>query len=605
MILQAGGDLDFLHLAVQSSLHGVEQVLVLGGGILGGLLLLLGLKAQVTAVDVLELHGAVLALGILAGIGAQDLQAELVHVLGQQQHVVALAQHQLGGGQLGQTVGGVTGGEVDVLLLGGHLVHILLQGDHLLLLGGPEQQQVAQQLGVHAVVGVGTELDLTAELLPELLVLCAVVGQHGVQLVLDLLFQSVVDQLELVVLLQHLTADVQAQVLAVHDALDEAEVVGQQVGALFHDQHAGSVQGQTLLVLLGVEVVGAVAGHEQQGVVVGSALGAAHDDPGGVGIVAELVLIEGVVFLIGHFALLLLPDGDHAVQGLQLGVGLPLGLVVLGLGVRFRLLAALFALHLDGIAHIVAVFLHDGHDAVLIQEVVVVVGLGVGLDVQDDLGAGGILLSRGHLVAVHTGGFPLPGLVRAVGLGDDGDLVGHHEGGVEADAELADDVDVLVLVVLLKVQGAGVGDGAQVLFQLRFGHADAVILHGEDAVFLVAGDQDAEIALVHAHGGVGQALIIQLVDGVRGVGDQLPQENFLVGVDGVDHHIHQLFALCLKFFLGHSTKPLFYLDSVQALDAGNCRRTLSTHNFRVLIYTALPQKSRAFIKSLKMPRFVL
>uniref|UniRef100_UPI0040284E1E hypothetical protein n=1 Tax=Faecalibacterium sp. TaxID=1971605 RepID=UPI0040284E1E len=50
---------------------------------------------------------------------------------------------------------------------------------------------------------------------------------------------------------------------------------------------------------------------------------------------------------------------------------------------------------------------------------------------------------------------------------------------------------------------------------------------------------------------------IQLVDGVRGVGDQLPQENFLVGVDLVDQHIHQLFALCLKFFLGHSTKPLF------------------------------------------------
>ena len=426
---------------------------------------------------------------------------------------------------------------------------------------------------MHAVVGVGTELDLTAELLPELLVLCAVVGQHGVQLVLDLLFQSVVDQLELVVLLQHLTADVQAQVLTVHDALDEAEVVGQQVGALFHDQHAGSVQGQTLLVLLGVEVVGAVAGHEQQGVVVGSALGAAHDDPGRVGIVAELVLIEGVVFLIGHFALLLLPDGDHAVQGLQLGVGLPLGLVVLGLGVRFRLLTALFALHLDGIAHIVAVFLHDGHDAVLIQEVVVVVGLGVGLDVQDDLGTSSVLLGGGHLVAVHTGGLPLPGLVRAVGLGDDSDLVGHHEGGVEADAELADDVDVLVLVVLLEVQGAGVGDGAQVLFQLRFGHADAVVLHRQDAVFLVAGDQDAEIALVHAHGGVGQALIIQLVDGVRGVGDQLPQENFLVGVDGVDHHIHQLFALCLKFFLGHSTKPLF----LSGFSASNRRKKLPSN----------------------------
>ena len=270
------------------------------------------------------------------------------------------------------------------LLLSGHLVHILLQSDHLLLLGRPEQQQVAQQLGVHPVIRVSAELDLAAELLPECLVLFAVIDQHGVQLVLDLLFQCVVDQLELVVLLQHLTADVQAQVLAVHDALDEAEVIGQQVAALFHDEHTGSVECQTLFVVLGVEVVGAMAGHKEQSVVVRGALGAADDDAGGVGIVVELILVEGGVLFVGDFALLLLPDGHHAVQGLQLGVGLPLRLVVIGLGVRFGLLAALLALHLDGIAHIVAVLLDDGRDAIFIEEVLVVVGVGAGLDVQDD-----------------------------------------------------------------------------------------------------------------------------------------------------------------------------------------------------------------------------
>ena len=104
-------------------------------------------------------------------------------------------------------------------------------------------------------------------------------------------------------------------------------------------------------------------------------------------------------------------------------------------------------------------------------------------------------------------------------------------------------------------------NGAQVLLKLLFGHADAVILDGQDAVVLIAGDEDAEIALVHAHGGVGQALIVQLVDGVRCVGDQLTQENFLVGVDGVDHHVHQLFAFSLKFFLCHNCKTSFYLYS--------------------------------------------
>ena len=214
------------------------------------------------------------------------------------------------------------------------------------------------------------------------------------------------DQLELVVLLQHLTADVQAQVLAVHDALDEAEVIGQQVGALFHDEHAGGIECQTLFVVFGVEVVGAVAGHEQQGVVVRGALGAADDDAGGVGIVVELIFVEGGVLFVGDFALLLLPDGHHAVQGLQLGVGLPLRLVVIGLGVRFGLLAALLALHLDGIAHIVAVLLDDGRDAIFIEEVLVVVGVSAGLDVQDDIGARGVLFGRVHLVAVRTAAIP-------------------------------------------------------------------------------------------------------------------------------------------------------------------------------------------------------
>ena len=91
--------------------------------------------------------------------------------------------------------------------------------------------------------------------------------------------------------------------------------------------------------------------------------------------------------------------------------------------------------------------------------------------------------------------------------------------------------------------------------QLLFGHADAVIGDSQQAIVLIAGEQDAEIALVHAHGGIGQALIIKFVDGIRSVGDQLTQEDLLVGVDGVDHHVHQLFGFCLKLFLFHMFLP--------------------------------------------------
>ena len=151
------------------------------------------------------------------------------------------------------------------------------------------------------------------------------------------------------------------------------------------------------------------------------------------------------------------------------------------------------------------------------------------------------------------------------------------------------------------------GDGAQVLLQLFFGHADAVIGDSQQAIVLVAGEQDAEIALVHAHGGIGQALIIKFVDGIRSVGDQLTQEDLLVGVDGVDHHVHQLFAFSLKFFLRHNTKPLLYSIQIRPLAKGAAMQKkqpmlhlLSTHIFRVLIYTDAGQKSRGFIKSSEM-----
>ena len=183
--LQPGGQAHRLHLARQRLLHGVEQGLVGLGLFLGGLLLLLGLQAEVPGRDVLEF-----LLRVLLAVAAQHLQAEFVHVLGEQQHVEALVQHQLGGGQLGQPVGGIAGGVVDELLVRAHLFHILRQGDHLLLPGAVKQQQVLQLVGVHAVVGVAAVFQLTAEVLEERLVLLPLASFHGVQLVLDLLFKA-------------------------------------------------------------------------------------------------------------------------------------------------------------------------------------------------------------------------------------------------------------------------------------------------------------------------------------------------------------------------------------------------------------------------------
>ena len=66
----------------------------------------------------------------------------------------------------------------------------------------------------------------------------AVVVAQVRKLAFHLLLYAALYGLELAVVLQHLAADVQVQIRAVHNAAHEAERLGQQVLALLHDHDA-------------------------------------------------------------------------------------------------------------------------------------------------------------------------------------------------------------------------------------------------------------------------------------------------------------------------------------------------------------------------------
>lgn len=169
-----------------------------------------------------------------------------------------------------------------------------------------------------AVVAHHAHLDLGAESLPEGLVLLPVILLEAEQIGLDLLLQVARDHLELAGVLEHLTGDVEGEVLGVHHALDKAEVLGQQIGALVHDEHAGGVELEALLVLPGVEVIGGVGRDIEHGLVLHRALGGHVHHAQGILPVAVLLLIELVVLLRGDLALGPLPQGYHGVEGLPL-----------------------------------------------------------------------------------------------------------------------------------------------------------------------------------------------------------------------------------------------------------------------------------------------
>ena len=537
---QLRGQANLLHLISQRLLHKGQEALQLLGLLLSLLLLLLGLQAQIL--------GGHIA-GLLLLVGHQALEDKLVHILVAQQHIVALGCQSLHLRQLGKLRQILAGGEVDLLLPLGHGVHILLQADALTLLVAVEQQQVGANVLVGAVVGDGAVLQVSAEGIEELLVVLTLVIHHVLQLGLDLLLQIPGDDGELAVMLQHFPADVQAEILAVHNAPDETEVFRQQVGAVLHDHHAGGIQLQAGLVVLGVEIVGGLLGDIQQSLEGDGTLGAGMNHPQGLIVVEELLPVEGFILLLGHILLCPLPDGHHGVQGFHLGVGLILGLVL----VAALLHPGLLHLHADGVADIVGILPHQRADLVLLQIVGILVLLGVGLQGHDHISAGGGTGGLLDGVAVRAVRGPLPRGVLAVLAGNHGDGGGHHKGGVESHAELTDDVNVLLLLhSLLEAQRAGLGDGAQILLQLSPGHTDAVVGNRQSAVFLIPGDGDGKVITGKTHLVIGESRVGQLVDGIGGVGENLPEEDLPVGVDGIDHQVQQALGFGLKLHFFHS-----------------------------------------------------
>ena len=268
------------------------------------------------------------------------------------------------------------------------------------------------------------------------------------------------------------------------------------------------------------------------------------------------VLVELVVLLLADLALVLEPDRLARVEGLELGLldGL---LLVLGVGL------AAGHLHHHRVLDEVGVLLDHLAQLPLLQ-----VLLRVLLEVEDDVGAAALLGGVLEGVAAVGVGLPEHRLVGggAGAAGEDGDLVGDHEGRVEADAELADQLrvvlDLAALEQLEELLGPRVGDGPQGLGGLVAGQADAVVAHGEGAGLLVGDQLDLPVAPLRVDGRVGERQIAGLVDGVAGVGDQLAQEDLLVRVEGMDHQVEDLVDLGLElaFTYRHASCSSLELD---------------------------------------------
>ena len=437
-------------LLAERLLDEIEQLLVLGLLCLGLFFLFLALEAEIVGRNVAK------RLVVVALHGVDEI---LVDLRGHAQDVKTLIAQLLCLRQAQQTLDVVAAREVDLRLLGGHGVDVFLEGDEFGLARVVEQQ-ILDLVDLVAGLGDGAGAQHHAEGGVELLVLLTVAGHELRQLRLDLLAEVCGDELELAVMLQHLTRDVQRQVGGVDHAARERVARRQKVGASVHDHDAGAVELETGIGVARVHICRDLGRDEQQRAVGDQTLGVDADDGQRVVIVVELFLVKRDALLIGRLLAAALPDGDHAVDGLLLGLGdhlhLRLAFFVLLAGVDP---VALLDVHDDRPADIVGVLADEHHELPVFEVGGVFLARLIGLDVHDDVGADGVLLRLGDGVAVRAGADPLIGGVAAVGAGDDRDLIGDHERGVEADAELTDDVDGGILLralaeIVLELQRA-------------------------------------------------------------------------------------------------------------------------------------------------------
>ncbi len=468
----------------------------------------------------------------------QRLHHELIHFSRKDQCLVALLLQRLHDRQLRSRFGVLRRNIVDVLLVLRHRRHEFLQCDELSAICRIEQQQVLQLVTVSPKGRVDAELDVQPEVLPELLVLLPVLRQHRTQFIEHLALDPVFDQTQLVVVLQHLTRNVQGQILRIHEPLHKPKIRRQQLLAVVHDEHTPGVQLQTRFVVLGIESVRHATRDVQQRREIHVAFHIEENRLHGIREVKEVLFVERRQLFLRDLRLRAFPQRHHGIQGLFLRHGL-------GLAIHF--LRGLHR-HADGVADVVGILLHQILHTVALQVLRVVLLVVICFQVQHQHGAPFFLVTGLDLIAIGSLGLPFPGLFAARRAGIDRDFIGHHERRVEADTELANDIRlvlVLFLQLFLECQGAALGDRAQVFLQFFLRHADAVVADGQRAVRFIEFDPDPEVSgfLV-----VLQRPVIVLVNGIRSIGDQLPQEDLLVCVNGIDHQIQQPPALRLKFF---------------------------------------------------------
>ena len=369
-------------------------------------------------------------------------------------------------------------------------------------------------------------LEYPAKFLPEAAVLHRLVPGHVLQQIEQFLDAAAANGIDVPTLLQDLARDIERQIVGVNHAAHETQIGRQQLFGIVHDEDAAHVQLDAAPVFAIPQVEGGVGRQVQQHRVLLLAFDARMHMRERRLEVMRHVLVKLIVLIVVDFLARSRPQRGGTVD-------------------RFLALPV-YLNHSDGDGDVVGIFTDDGLQPVGVEKVVL-----TRPQLQDHLGAARFTLDvfdRVTALPVRAPAHAVFG-AEAGAARDQCHFLGDDEGRVKADAELADQACVLLLIAGQRgeeLARAGLGDGADVVDDFAAAHADAVVDNRQRARFLVHPDADAKIGIAFEEGIVAERLETQLVAGVRGIGDQFAEKNLLVAVQRVDHQVQQLPDLGLE-----------------------------------------------------------
>ncbi|KAH3670932.1 hypothetical protein OGAPHI_000643 [Ogataea philodendri] len=471
---------NLLDLVAQDILQSLGQWLVLFGDLLSLLLLLLRLLK-------LEVLGDVDKLLVFELL--QLGHGVLVNWVNQEQNFEVLGLQSVQEWRILNSLDGLTSDVVDVLLVLWHSGDVVGQRSQLVRrFCGVESQQLSQSWSVLLIL-VDTQLDVLGEGSVELVELLLVLSDL-VESLNKLLDNVLSDNLQDLVLLQHLSGQVQWQVLRVNHTSDERKPFWNELLSLIGNEHSSDVQLDVVLLLLGLEQVE------------WSSLWNEQDS-------LELQLTLDREVLNGQWVFPVVGD---------------------------RLL--------DWVRNELGVSLDNLLDSLLLE----VLGLVLLQEQSDDRTSADplVFLVEGNSELSTSVGFPDVLLVVIV-LGDHLNVVSNQEKGVETHTELTNHRDICTgRESLHESLSTRFSDGTQVLHQLSFGHTNTGISDLKNLLFWFWCNSDEKLWLCLKDRWVGESLVSDFVQGVRSVRDQFSEEDFLVRVNGVNEQGHQLRDLSLE-----------------------------------------------------------